>query len=231
MITQELGYVSGKLVDHYNEICGIFKKFNVTQVRIFGSVARMEDKETSDLDLLVDMPAKSTLIQLGQLQHELQQLLHIPMDVITYACLDPLVLEHFKQISIDFFEIRGQKRENAMKGAMTAQDKVRKNGKSAIWVIDRILNCCKGITQERFLTDSVIQDAVTRNVQLLGQVVSQIPDEEWIGEREYYFKIRQGCMVLRNALFMNVDLGLLWNTVTIELPQFREMLCKALASA
>lgn len=226
----ELGYISKIIIQHYEEICSIFKKYNVSNVRIFGSVARMEDKETSDLDLLVDMPMESTLIQFGQLQYELQELLHIPMDIITYTSLNSMVLEHFKQISVDFYGIHGRMKEGAVKEKMTTLDRVRKNGKSAIWVIDRILECCNGITKEQFYKDSMIQDAVTRNMQLLGQVISQIPEEEWIGERESYFKIRQGCIVLRDALFMNVDLGLLWNTLTRELSEIREMLYRGIES-
>lgn len=91
----QFGYINNIVINHYDEMCCIFQKYKISQVRIFGSVARCEDKETSDLDLLVDMPKESTLIQFGNLQYELQQLLRIPMDIITYSSLNATVLEHF----------------------------------------------------------------------------------------------------------------------------------------
>lgn len=129
---------------------------------------------------------------------------------------------------MDFFTLNGLTKENAVKQRMTTKDRVQKNGKSAIWVIDRILTCCNGITEEQFRKDCVIHDGVTRNIQLLGQVMSQFPEETWIGVREAFYKMQYGCIVLRDALFMNVDLGLLWNTVTRELPEYRKMLEQAL---
>lgn len=51
--------------------------------RIFGSVLRGDDQENSDLDLLVDALPGATLFDLGGLQIELEELLGVPVDVIT----------------------------------------------------------------------------------------------------------------------------------------------------
>jgi len=50
------------------------KRFNAANPRVFGSVARGEDKDGSDLDILVDALPGMTLFDLGGLQHELEQL-------------------------------------------------------------------------------------------------------------------------------------------------------------
>ena len=52
-------------------------------LRVFGSVLRGEDTETSDLDLLVDPLPGATLIDLGAIQIELEQSLGIAVDVLT----------------------------------------------------------------------------------------------------------------------------------------------------
>lgn len=54
-----------------------------TQVRVFGSVSRGEDREGSDLDLLVDPLPQATLFDLGALQVELEELLGVPVDLRT----------------------------------------------------------------------------------------------------------------------------------------------------
>ena len=51
--------------------------------RIFGSVLHGEDTEGSDLDLLVDTLPGTTLFDLGGLQIELEELLGIPLDLLT----------------------------------------------------------------------------------------------------------------------------------------------------
>jgi predicted nucleotidyltransferase len=53
----------------------VTKRFNATNPRVFGSVARGEDRPDSDLDILVDALPGSTLLSLGGLLDELEQLL------------------------------------------------------------------------------------------------------------------------------------------------------------
>jgi predicted nucleotidyltransferase len=58
-------------------------------LRVFGSVARGEEKDTSDIDLLVDLPADITLITLEQLRYELEQILGARVDLATLDSLRP----------------------------------------------------------------------------------------------------------------------------------------------
>jgi len=51
--------------------------------RVFGSVARGNDRDGSDLDLLVDTLPGTTLFDLGGLQVALEERLGIPIDVLT----------------------------------------------------------------------------------------------------------------------------------------------------
>jgi predicted nucleotidyltransferase len=51
--------------------------------RVFGSVLGRRDSAGSDLDLLVDPLADTTLFDLGALQVELEACLGIPVDVLT----------------------------------------------------------------------------------------------------------------------------------------------------
>lgn len=50
------------------------KRFNAANPRVFGSVARGDDRPDSDIDILVDALPGSTLFSLGGLQHELEQM-------------------------------------------------------------------------------------------------------------------------------------------------------------
>ncbi|MBP2548765.1 putative nucleotidyltransferase [Neorhizobium galegae] len=66
-------------------------KHKVTNPRVFGSVARGEDREDSDLDILVDTLPDTTLFDLGGLQSDLEKHLEIRIDVATSGRLRPRV--------------------------------------------------------------------------------------------------------------------------------------------
>ena len=54
-----------------------------TSIRVFGSVARGEDDENSDVDFLVELEEGRSLLDLGGLLIELRELLGHPVDVVT----------------------------------------------------------------------------------------------------------------------------------------------------
>ena len=59
------------------------------KLRVFGSVARGEDHEGSDIDLLIDMPLGTSLLQIVRLQHEIEDALGIRVDLCTERELHP----------------------------------------------------------------------------------------------------------------------------------------------
>lgn len=54
-----------------------------SNVRVFGSVARGEDTESSDIDLLVEMEPERSLLDLIGLRNDLKDLLGSEVDVCT----------------------------------------------------------------------------------------------------------------------------------------------------
>lgn len=65
------------------EILAVAARHGAQNIRIFGSVARGEADERSDIDLLVDMEQGRTLFDMGGLQIELEALIGRPVDVTT----------------------------------------------------------------------------------------------------------------------------------------------------
>ena len=58
------------------------EKFGASNVRVFGSVAHGEDTPESDVDILVDLSPRSSLVTLGRLERELNEVLGVPVDVV-----------------------------------------------------------------------------------------------------------------------------------------------------
>jgi predicted nucleotidyltransferase len=58
-------------------------RFRTVNPRVFGSVIDGRDTDSSDIDLLVDPLPGTTLFDLGGLQVELEELLGVPVDLLT----------------------------------------------------------------------------------------------------------------------------------------------------
>lgn len=69
------------------EILAVAARNGASDVRVFGSVARGEATQTSDLDLLVRFEPGRSLMDHGMLIEELQDLLRIRVDVVSEAAL------------------------------------------------------------------------------------------------------------------------------------------------
>ena len=65
------------------------QQFKTKNPRLFGSALHGNDREDSDLDLLVDPLPGVTLFDLGGLQIELEELLGVPVDLLTPGDLPP----------------------------------------------------------------------------------------------------------------------------------------------
>lgn len=64
-------------------------RYGAHNVRLFGSTARGEGSEGSDLDFLVDMEDGRTLLDLVGLSQELREFLGREVDVVTERSLSP----------------------------------------------------------------------------------------------------------------------------------------------
>lgn len=72
-----------------------------SRIRIFGSVARGEDTQSSDVDFLVELDADRTLFDLGGLTMDLRELLRREVDVVTEAGLRPRVAQRVLVDAVD----------------------------------------------------------------------------------------------------------------------------------
>ena len=72
---------------HRQEVRDIVSAHHGTNPRVFGSAARGDDTSESDLDLLIDPTAETTLLDVGAIRHELLVLLGVTVDVLTPKAL------------------------------------------------------------------------------------------------------------------------------------------------
>ena len=82
---------------HRIEILAIAERHGVRDVRVFGSMARSDADDASDVDLLVSLPPQKTGLSLGALLMEAQELLQRRVEVVTEKSLHPALRERIMQ--------------------------------------------------------------------------------------------------------------------------------------
>ncbi len=75
--------IHSNTIQHYRqEILSLAQKHGVTSIKVFGSFARGEAQENSDVDFLIEMENGRSLLDIGGLVMDLQDLLHRTVDVV-----------------------------------------------------------------------------------------------------------------------------------------------------
>jgi len=73
------------------QIMKVAQKHGASNIRVFGSISRGEERPESDIDLLVDFEADRSLFDLVRLKLELEELLGHEVDLVTEKAMHRLI--------------------------------------------------------------------------------------------------------------------------------------------
>ncbi len=92
-----------KYVEEIRLIADRYEKEGIHNLRVFGSVANGTDTDQSDIDFLVDTDPGVTLLTIGGMYYELEQLIGSKFDLITSGSIpEPLksqIMEEAKPLT------------------------------------------------------------------------------------------------------------------------------------
>lgn len=85
-----------------SKVIPVLKEAGVIRSSIFGSYVRGEEREDSDIDMLVEVPRGTGLFGFVGLQHKLEDALGKKVDLVTYKSIHPLLKDRVlkEQVSI-----------------------------------------------------------------------------------------------------------------------------------
>jgi uncharacterized protein len=69
----------------------LLKQHGVIRASIFGSLARNQMKDESDIDILVELPKEKSLFDFIALKLELEEVLGSKVDLVEYSTIHPLL--------------------------------------------------------------------------------------------------------------------------------------------
>lgn len=136
-------------------------RFRSANPRVFGSALHGADEEGSDLDILVDALPGATLFDLGALQVELEDLLGVPVDLLTPGeSAAKAAGSHSRRCSSDMSLSRlGDYLDQMLTAASDARRFV------------------DGMSKEDFLADKRTQQAVIMSLVIIGEAAARIMDK------------------------------------------------------
>jgi len=84
----------GKHIDEIQrKISPVLKRHGVIRAGLFGSLVRDEMKESSDIDILIELERDKSLLDLVALKLELENVLGKRVDVVEYSTVHPRLKE------------------------------------------------------------------------------------------------------------------------------------------
>ena len=86
-----------KIKNLQKKIIPVLKKYGVKRASVFGSFARGEEKNDSDIDILVKMPEDASLLDMAALKISLEKKIAREIDVMTYRSVNKLVKKYFNK--------------------------------------------------------------------------------------------------------------------------------------
>ena len=95
-----------KITEIKAKILPILKKNDVVRASIFGSFARGEEKKRSDIDMLVELNKKHSLLDLIGIKYELEDVLKRKVDLLTYGGVNPRLEKYIYKDEIKIYAKR-----------------------------------------------------------------------------------------------------------------------------
>jgi uncharacterized protein with HEPN domain len=96
---------------------------------------------------------------------------------------------------------------------------------------DRVLRYTKGMGRKEFSADTLVQDAVIHNVEIIGEAANNLLEvAPGIGDRYPSIPFVQ-IRGMRNRVahgYFAVSLSMIWDTVQVDIPELRQQIAKVL---
>ncbi len=192
-----------------------FLKPYARRVSVFGSFARGDETPQSDIDLLLALKPEGQRPSLGlfeviRLENELEKHLGRCVDLVTEEGISPRIKASVDKEKVILYE------ENWRYCAIIYD---------AICTIETYN---AGVNKMAFLANGMMQDAIMRPIEIIGEAVARIsyelqekhPDLPWLEMRAIRNKI------VHDYLEINTDI--IWDTVKNDLPSLKTQIKKLL---
>ena len=185
------------------------QRFGVTRLALFGSTARDAATADSDVDILVSFDGVATSQRYFGVQFYLEDLLGCTVDLVTEKALRAELRPYIEREAIDIW----------FTAARVAFLHYR-----YVAFAENVISYTDGFDQERFVNSGITYDATLRNLELIGEAATHIPQEI----REMYNQVQWRLIIAtRNKLihgYLGIDNDTLWSIIQTDVPELLSQL-------
>lgn len=83
------------------QIITILRHHQIKRASLFGSLAKGELRDDSDIDILIEFEGRKSLFDLVDVKQDLEETLQRKVDVLTYNSLHPLMKEEIFESQVE----------------------------------------------------------------------------------------------------------------------------------
>ncbi|GEM_PF-18679 len=215
-----------KLVDeNRNDILQIAARHGAYNVRVFGSRARGEATQDSDLDLLIDIEPGRSLLDIVALKQDMEDALGCQADVLTERAISPYMRERILREAVPLeMSDASYKRPTVGKEFDTRS---RSNMPDDWAYLRHILEAAGRIEEyisigrDQFLLETLRQDATIRQLEVIGEAVKRLSPSIRIQYPGVPWRQIAGTRDVLIHDYMGVDIDRVWEIATREVPELK----------
>ena len=167
--------IADLLADKKDEILRIATRRKAHNVRVFGSVVRGDARPDSDVDFLVDFEPDYRLLDHVGLVQELETLLGRKVDVATERNLKAIIRQRIIESAVSLEAIGSQTGfRSSLERAAVRDEKLYLSD-----IMQRMAFIEEAVKdgREQFMSSQLIQEAVIRIFEVIGEAVKQLKPE------------------------------------------------------
>ena len=199
-----------KLCQHLPEVRRLAASYHIRDLRVFGSVARNEDTEASDIDLLAFYTEEATIFDHAVFSCAVKRLLDVNCDILSDEILDKAGFEHMmrQSITLDEFEA-GQ---YTTRGMVAREERKSSGDDNLRWVLRRIADTIGDLSFDEFQAEPAYYDALAYQFQLLASIAGNSSPEQLTAVSARYGVDFSGCSMMPELLMTTVYPEMLYRT-------------------
>jgi predicted nucleotidyltransferase len=88
------------ILKYRSDIVTVAKEHGMSNIRVFGSMARNDATAGSDIDLLVELGSDRSLLDMISAKHEIEDITHRRVDIVTENSLSPYLREEIMRSAV-----------------------------------------------------------------------------------------------------------------------------------
>ena len=92
---------------------------------------------------------------------------------------------------------------------------------------DKVIRYTHGLTREQFVADEKTFDAVMRDLEIIGEAAKHVPDTIQAQHSQIDWRKISGLRDVVAHEYFGLDLEIIWDVITREVPLLREQLMEA----